>query len=84
MQVMSGIGYTDVYPMERIFRDIRLSMIWTGTGEIMNLMIQHEYFQEVLDNRYDRRRPDADAMHPDVCERCMTDEDMQAMFDKDH
>ena len=36
MQIMGGIGYTDVYPIERLLRDIRLSMIWTGTSEIMS------------------------------------------------
>jgi len=48
MQVMGGIGYTNVYPIERMLRDARLMMIWTGTNEIMNLIIQHEYFGEVL------------------------------------
>ncbi|MCD6498641.1 MAG: acyl-CoA/acyl-ACP dehydrogenase [Deltaproteobacteria bacterium] len=48
MQVMGGIGYTDVYPVERFLRDARLTMIWTGTNEIMNLLIQHEYFKELL------------------------------------
>lgn len=48
MQVMGGIGYTNVYPIERMLRDARLMMIWTGTNEIMNLIIQHEYFREVL------------------------------------
>ncbi len=51
MQVMGGIGYTDVYPIERVVRDIRLSQIWTGTNEIMNLLIQHEYYKKVLKNR---------------------------------
>jgi hypothetical protein len=23
-------------------------MIWTGTNEVMNLIIQHEYYKEVL------------------------------------
>jgi len=44
MQVMGGIGYTDVYPIERILRDLRLSMIWVGTNEIMSLIIQHEWY----------------------------------------
>ena len=48
MQVMGGIGYTNVYPIERMLRDARLMMIWTGTNEIMNLIIQHEYFRKVL------------------------------------
>lgn len=46
MQVMGGIGYTDVYPVEKILRDLRLSMIWVGTNEIMNLIVQHEWYTE--------------------------------------
>ncbi len=76
MQVMGGIGYTDVYPIERALRDTRLAMIWTGTSQIMNLLIQHEYYDEVLKQPYDRRHMDKDAMHPDESERCFTDEDM--------
>jgi len=48
MQVVGGIGYTNVYPIEKMLRDARLSIIWTGTSEIMNLIIQHEYYREVL------------------------------------
>ncbi len=48
MQIMGGIGYTNVYPIERLLRDIRLMSIWTGTNEIMSLLIQHEYFKELL------------------------------------
>jgi alkylation response protein AidB-like acyl-CoA dehydrogenase len=47
MQVMGGIGYTNVYPIERLLRDGRLQMIWAGTSEIMNLIIQHEYYREL-------------------------------------
>jgi len=46
MQVVGGIGYTNVYPLERILRDIRLSMIWIGTNEIMQLIIQTEWYKE--------------------------------------
>jgi len=46
MQTMGGIGYTNVYPLERIVRDIRLSMIWVGTNEIMQLIIQNEWYKE--------------------------------------
>lgn len=46
MQVMGGIGYTDVYPLEKILRDLRLSMIWVGTNEIMSLISQHEWYKE--------------------------------------
>jgi alkylation response protein AidB-like acyl-CoA dehydrogenase len=55
MQVMGGIAYTDIYPIERYLRDARLSMIWTGTNEIMNLLIQHEYYAE-LERHYGKQR----------------------------
>ncbi|MDJ0810457.1 MAG: acyl-CoA dehydrogenase family protein [Desulfobacterales bacterium] len=83
MQVMGGIGYTDVYPIERALRDTRLGMIWTGTSEIMNLMIQHEYYKEVLAPEYGRRKMENDAMNPDASERCLTDEDMVNVFGRD-
>ena len=76
MQIMGGIGYTDVYPIERALRDTRLALIWTGTSQIMNLLIQHEYYDQVLNQPYDRRKLEQDAMHPDETERCFTDEDM--------
>lgn len=76
MQIMGGIGYTDVYPIERALRDTRLALIWTGTSQIMNLLIQHEYYDQVLKQPYDRRKLEQDAMHPDESERCFTDEDM--------
>ncbi len=44
MQVMGGIGYTDIYPLEKIVRDMRLSMIWVGSNEIMQLIVQHEWY----------------------------------------
>lgn len=61
MQVMGGIGYTNVYPIERLLRDTRLMMIWTGTNEIMNLIIQHEYFREVLKRDSSMRDVEDDA-----------------------
>jgi len=48
MQVMGGIGYTDIYPVERIFRDLRLSSIWTGTNEVMSMIIAAEWYREHL------------------------------------
>ena len=80
MQVLGGIGYTDVYPVERALRDFRLGMIWTGTNEIMNLLIQHEYYRQVLGASYDRRIIEEDAKNPDRSERCLTDEDMKSVF----
>jgi len=77
MQIMGGIGYTEVYPIEKIVRDIRLSQIWTGTNEIMSLLIQHEYYKEVLQGTQDVRNVELDARGQDAeAEKCYTDEDM--------
>ena len=45
MQVMGGIGYTNVFPVERIVRDLRLSSIWTGTNEVMSMIIANEWYR---------------------------------------
>ena len=45
MQILGGIGYTQVYPIERLLRDARLAPIWTGSNEIMKLLIQHEVYR---------------------------------------
>lgn len=65
MQIMGGIGYTNVYPIERMLRDVRLMMIWTGTNEIMNLVIQHEYYRELLGKEGRGRAVEADAAEAD-------------------
>jgi alkylation response protein AidB-like acyl-CoA dehydrogenase len=62
MQVMGGIGYTSVYPIERFLRDARLQMIWTGTNEVMNLLIQHEFYKELLAHKAETREIELDAM----------------------
>lgn len=46
MQVMGGIGYTNVFPVERIVRDLRLASIWTGTNEIMAAITAGEWYRE--------------------------------------
>jgi len=46
MQVMGGIGYTTVFPVERIVRDLRLASIWTGTNEVMAAIVAHEWYRE--------------------------------------
>ncbi len=65
MQVMGGIGYTNVYPIEKMLRDIRLIMIWTGTNEIMNLIIQHEYYRELNEQQNPAREIEKDALEAD-------------------
>ena len=70
MQTVGGIGYTSVYPLERILRDIRLSMIWVGTNEIMQLIIQNEWFREFAKNvaRDDVRDVENDARDSNAVE----------------
>ena len=66
MQIMGGIGYTNIYPIERLLRDARLMMIWTGTNEIMNLVIQHEYFKELLNKPTTSRDVETDAINSNL------------------
>ncbi len=56
MQILGGIGYTDVYPIERLFRDARLATIWTGSSEVMRLIIQSDIFKEVLQEPRGKKR----------------------------
>jgi len=51
MQVMGGIGYTDVFPVERIVRDLGLASIWTGTNEVMALITASEWYREYREDR---------------------------------
>ncbi|MBU1171069.1 MAG: acyl-CoA/acyl-ACP dehydrogenase [Proteobacteria bacterium] len=51
MQVMGGIGYTTIYPVERIFRDLRLASIWTGSNEVMSMIIASEWYREYLERK---------------------------------
>jgi len=68
MQIMGGVGYTDVYPIERLLRDTRLIMIWTGTNEVMDLIIQHEYYKEMLPGRSEVRDVEPDAPEAEQAE----------------
>ncbi len=61
MQIVGGIGYTNVFPIEKMLRDTRLIQIWTGTNEIMSLLIQHEYYRELLGDPSPGRMIEADA-----------------------
>ena len=54
MQVMGGIGYTNIFPVERIHRDVRLASIWTGTSEVMSMITAHEWYQEYFKTKKKR------------------------------
>ena len=53
MQVMGGIGYTNVYPVERIVCDLRLASIWTGTNEVMSMIIANEWYRSHASKKAD-------------------------------
>lgn len=42
IQILGGYGYVDEYPLERIYRDVRLSSITEGTTEVQSLIIAKE------------------------------------------
>jgi len=82
MQITGGIGYTDVYPIERAVRDTRLAQIWTGTNEVMSAMIQHDLYQEFRASRGRYRDFERDAMHADESEKIFDDDDMWKVYDQ--
>ncbi len=61
MQVLGGIGYTNVFPIERIYRDVRLASIWTGTSEVMAMIIAHEWYREQKKARAEAKMRDFEA-----------------------
>ena len=65
MQVMGGIGYTNVFPVERSVRDLGLASIWTGTNEVMSTIIAHDWYRECAKNA-PARDFEADASAADV------------------
>ena len=77
MRVIGGIGYTSVFPIERMVRDARLCQIWTGTNEIMSVLIQHEYYKEILNDPDPPRASEEDAEEGGLeSEKVYEDEEM--------
>ena len=46
LQIHGGYGYTKEYPVERYFRDARITEIYEGTSEIHRLIIAREIFKD--------------------------------------
>lgn len=78
MQVMGGIAYTNVFPIERIYRDVRLASIWTGTSEVMSMIMAHEWYREYFAQKAkgDTRNHELDAPEVSDEEKVYDDEDM--------
>jgi len=46
VQILGGYGYTKDYPVERLFRDAKLTQIFEGTNQIQRLVIAREMLKE--------------------------------------
>lgn len=42
VQVLGGYGYVEDYPVEKIYRDVRVCQIYEGTSDIQRLLIGRE------------------------------------------
>lgn len=42
IQTLGGYGYVNDFPLERIYRDVRVCQIYEGTSDIQKLLIQRE------------------------------------------
>ena len=76
IQALGGYGYTHEYMVEKISRDVRITTIYEGTSEIMEMTISRDRWQLHLKTRgrhyHDRAREleELDARRPDVGAGC--------------
>jgi alkylation response protein AidB-like acyl-CoA dehydrogenase len=72
IQALGGYGYTHEYMVEKISRDVRITRIYEGTSEIMEMTISRDRWQLHLKTRGQYYHEQAkelealDARHPDV------------------
>ena len=72
IQALGGYGYTHEYMVEKIRRDVRITTIYEGTSEIMEMTISRDRWQAHLKTRGQhyheqaRRFEALAAAHPDV------------------
>ncbi|HSR26010.1 MAG TPA: acyl-CoA dehydrogenase, partial [Candidatus Eisenbacteria bacterium] len=72
IQALGGYGYTREYLVEKIRRDVRITTIYEGTSEIMEMTIARDRWQSHLKTRGDHYHDQARAMeaqavvHPDT------------------
>src|SRR5579864_7734907 len=72
IQALGGYGYTHEYLVEKISRDVRITTIYEGTSEIMEMTISRDRWQMHLKTRgryyHERAREfeELDARHPEV------------------
>jgi len=72
IQALGGYGYTHEYMVEKISRDVRITRIYEGTSEIMEMTISRDRWQQHLKTRGQYYHEQArelealDARHPGV------------------
>jgi len=72
IQAFGGYGYTHEYMVEKIKRDVRITTIYEGTSEIMEMTIARDRWQSHLKTRGQhyheeaRRMEEVHARHPEV------------------
>ncbi|HZW99863.1 MAG TPA: acyl-CoA dehydrogenase [Trueperaceae bacterium] len=47
VQVLGGYGYTKDFPVERYFRDARVTEIYEGTSEVQRMVIHRQVYREL-------------------------------------
>jgi alkylation response protein AidB-like acyl-CoA dehydrogenase len=76
IQALGGYGYTHEYLVEKISRDVRITIIYEGTSEIMEMTISRDRWQLHLKTRgrhYHDRAIELEALdagHPDIGAGC--------------
>lgn len=46
VQIFGGYGYTEDYPVERLFRDAKITQIYEGTNEIQHIVIANNLLKD--------------------------------------
>ncbi|WP_419174283.1 acyl-CoA dehydrogenase family protein [Desulfosediminicola sp.] len=62
LQIFAGYGYTEMFPIEKLLRDVRLLRIYEGTSEIQRMILA-----DYLMKKYESRQPRLEdlALHRD-------------------
>jgi alkylation response protein AidB-like acyl-CoA dehydrogenase len=66
IQALGGYGYTHEYLVEKIKRDVRITTIYEGTSEIMEMTISRDRWQQHLKSRggyYHDQAAELEALH---------------------
>ena len=45
LQIHGGYGYLQDYPVERIYRDVRVASIYEGTSDVQRMVISKNLFE---------------------------------------